>query len=96
MIVCDTTAVNTGRRNGIIARLHKEFERKGLSRPQYVGCQHHVLDLVLRHLLDFYGPTSSQKPNINYDFVDKICCRYENLQKKYTGEVEVPTCENAG
>ena len=46
MIVCDTMAVNTGRRNGIVARLKKGFEQKGLSSPQYVGCQHHILDLV--------------------------------------------------
>src|SRR6185436_3778580 len=77
MIVCDTTAVNTGHRNGIIVRLNKEFERKGLSRLQYVGCQHHILDLILRHLLDFCVPIPSQKPNINYDFVDKICSQYE-------------------
>jgi hypothetical protein len=96
MIVCDTTAVNTGRRNGIIVRLNKEFERKGLCRPQYVGCQHHILDLILRHLLDFCVPTPSQKPNINYDFVDKICSQYENLQTKYTAGDEVPSCENAG
>ena len=96
MIVCDTTAVNTGCKNGIIARLHKEFERKGLSRPQYVGCQHHVADLVLRHLLNFCVPNSTKNPNMNYDFIDKICSRYENLLEKYVGEVEVRKPENAG
>ena len=60
MIICNTTSVN-GRKNGIAIRLQKEFENKGFQKPQYIGCQNHVLDLILRHLLDFNFPTASKK-----------------------------------
>ena len=61
MIICDSTSVNTGRKNGIAIRLQKEFGNKGFQKPQYIGCQNHVLDLILRHLLDFNFPTASKK-----------------------------------
>lgn len=54
MIICDTTAVNTGRLNGVVARIQRTMVGKGLQMPQYIGCQHHVLDRILRHVLDFY------------------------------------------
>ena len=96
MIVCDTTAVNTGKKNGIVISLQREFSRKGFIQPQYIGCQHHVLDLILRHLLDYCFPTQSQKPNLNYEFVEEIISQYETLQMQYVGEATVPAAENPG
>ena len=34
-------------------------EKKGLDKPQCIGCQRHILDLVLRHLLDSLFPINS-------------------------------------
>ena len=67
-----------------------------MDNPQYVGCQHHILDLILRHLLNFIFPAPTQKPEIEYVFVDKICSQYDNLQRKYVGEEEVPSREILG
>ena len=64
MIIFDTTSVNTGRKNGIVIRLQKEFENKGFQKPQYIGCQNHALDLILRHLLDFNFPAASKNQKL--------------------------------
>ena len=91
MIICNTTSVNTGRKNGIAIRLQKEFENKEFQKPQYIGCQNHVLDLILRHLLDFNFPTASKKTEINYSLVDVVSNDYEKLQNEYiaNGSAEV-------
>ena len=47
--LCDTTAVNTGKFNGIVVKKQNEMETRGFTRPQYMGCQHHILDLILKH-----------------------------------------------
>jgi hypothetical protein len=52
MIVSDTTAVNTGKKGGVIVKLQCLFEKRGLLKPTYIGCQHHILDRVLRHVFD--------------------------------------------
>ena len=96
MIICDTTSVNTGRKNGIVIRLQKKFENKGFQKHQYIGCQNHVLDLILRHLLDFNFPTASKKKTeINYSFVDYVLNDYEKLQNEYiaNGSAEVAESE---
>ena len=71
-------------------------KEKGIDEPQYVGCQHHVLDLILRHLLDFVFPTVSVGPNINYKFVNQITENYESLQNTYIAEANMPLSENPG
>ena len=94
MIVSDAIPVNTGSKNGIIIRLQKEFEQKSLIRLQYVGCQNHALDLILRHLVDFTVPTMSPKPSLNYEFIDDLVKNYENLQKTYKGEMALHAMQN--
>ena len=53
MIICDTTAVNTGKENGVVVKFQKAMSEKGYEKPQFIACQHHILDLVLRHIMDF-------------------------------------------
>lgn len=96
MIVCDTTPVNSGPKNGIVARLQREFQVKDLGSPQYIGCQHHILDLIIRHVLDFCFPHTSTNPNIDYVFVQSILNEYESLQKNYIGKVKIPCVDNPG
>lgn len=93
MIVCDTTAVNTGRTSGVVARIQNFYKNKLMNPPQYIGCQHHILDLILRHILDekFGGSTSS--PNIEYKFVTDLVTNYETLKnnfKQTTKKIEMP------
>lgn len=83
MIVSDTTNVNTGKKNGVVTLLQQHYRVVGLPEPQYVGCQHHILDLILRYVMDelLGGKTSS--PNIAYTFVTELLNEYENLKENY-------------
>ncbi len=96
MIICDTTSVNTGRLNGVVVKLQNAMISKGFDKPQYIGCQHHILDRVLKHVLEFFNPTSSTKPTLNYKFVDDVVKHYENLQQSYKPEIEMEMVENPG
>ena len=48
MIICDTTAVNTGRLNGVVVKLQNAVISKGFDLPQYISYQHHILDRILK------------------------------------------------
>ena len=54
IIITDTTAVNTGQQNGVVKKIQDIICSKGFCRPKYIGCQHHILDTILRHVLNFY------------------------------------------
>jgi len=96
MIVCDTTAVNTGRSNGVVSRIQRTMNEKGLDAPQYIGCQHHILDRILKHVLDFYVSETTTKPSLNYKFIDEILENYENLQSEYKADTHMEETENPG
>ena len=84
MIIYDTTAVNKGRINGVIVlKLQDETVKRGFHKPQYIGCQHHILDRIRKHVLDFFNPTSSTKPTLNYEFVNDVIKQYRDLQQSY-------------
>ena len=72
MIVADTTNVNTGRRSGIVIQLQRLFAQKKLEEPQFIGCQHHVLDRVLRIVIDDELGGINTSPNIEYSFIPKL------------------------
>lgn len=88
MIICDTTAVNTGNKNGVVIQLQNYFKSIKLNTPQYVGCQHHILDLILRHVMDelLGGKTSS--PEICYNFIPELINNYNELKISYTQNKE--------
>lgn len=88
MIISDATNVNTGKRNGIVVRLQRAFILKGLPAPQYVACQLHVLDRILRLIMDEAFLISQTSPNIEYFFVKDIDRDYENLKRQYKYESE--------
>lgn len=86
MIVCDTTATNTGRLNGVVVRLQRKFQDHGVDKPIYIGCQHHILDRILKHVFDQLFGECSTSPDINYPFVTNILQNYEHLRKVYKTE----------
>lgn len=90
MIVTDVTNTNAGKNNGVVVRLQRLFASKGLQEPQFIGCQHHILDRILRVVMDseFEGRTSS--PNIAYNFVTELIEKYEELKVSFlNGEDEL-------
>ena len=98
MIICDTTAVNTGRLHGIAKLIQDDVVSKGFQKPQYIGCQHHVLDLLLKHVMDFLIQEPTSKPELNYSFIDKLTENYVSLQADYrlVATDDVNTGENPG
>ena len=91
MMICDTTNVNSGRKNGIVIQLKREFVRRGYDEPQYIGCQHHVLDLILKHIMDNKFDNKTTSPDINYSFIDNIKKDYQTLKKVFKGRMWIKT-----
>ena len=54
-------------------------------KPPVIGCQNHVLDLILCHLLQLLIFNSFNKTDINYDFGDDVLSGYEKLHTDYDG-----------
>ena len=77
MMVSNTTNVNTGSKSGVVVKLQKLLVQHGESAPVFIGCQHHILDRVLRHVCYALLGDSTESPNINYPFVSKILKDYE-------------------
>ena len=88
MIVADTASVNTGKKNGVVIALQRMFSQKGVSKPQFISCQHHVLDRILRVVMDdeLGGKTSS--PNIEYPFVCQLLNEYDELKAEFVNGTE--------
>lgn len=83
MIVSDTTNVNTGCKSGVIVTLQKQFVKHGEPAPVFIGCQHHVLDRILRHVCDELLGDVTESPNIHYLFVTMIVKDYEMLKEVF-------------
>ena len=83
VIICDTTSVNTGVKNGVVVLIQQKFKEKGIPIPQYIGCQHHVLDLVLKHSIDQILGGKTTFPNTSYDFVHEVSDNYTNLRNDF-------------
>ena len=93
MIISDTTSVNTGRRGGVVALFQQQFKKKQLKIPQFVGCQHHILDLVLKHVMnECLGQISS--PNISYSLTDQVISDYESLQNSFQHNNKILKLQN--
>ena len=43
---------HTGRQIWIVVQLQNKFAVKKLEEPQYIGCQQHILDRVVRVIMD--------------------------------------------
>ena len=89
MIVADTTSVNTGKKNGAVVRLQQRFTAKGFDKPLFIACQHHMLDRILRVVMDEEIGESTTSPNIEYPFVPQLMNSYEELQAKIVNGTEV-------
>lgn len=90
MIVADTTSVNTGKKTGVVVRLQQMFEEKGHPKPKFISCQHHVLDRVLRVVMDDELHGSTKSPNIEYFFVQDLMSNYDQLKAAFSnGKTEI-------
>ena len=88
--------MNTGRLNGVVVKIQNAMISRGFERPQYIGCQHHILDRILKHVLDYLIPYSLTKPTLHYEFVDDLVKNYDNLQQSYNPETKMEMVLNPG
>ena len=65
MIIFDTTSVNAGKKNGVIINIQKGRAEMGFTFPQFLSCQHHVLDRILRHVMDFFIGSEAKNLKLN-------------------------------
>jgi len=77
-VVSDTEATNTGRNNGVIARLKRNFPNL-----QYQPCRMHVLDLILKHEFSARFPEKSVSSNIHYLFVEEYQKNWVSFRTEY-------------
>ena len=52
MVVADTTNVNAGRKMLLVFNHKTLITEKKFQQPQFIGCQSHILDRVLRPVMD--------------------------------------------
>ena len=83
MIVSDTTAANTGKSLGAVILLKNHFEHIGREKPVFIGCQHLILDTILKHVLnDHFGGTPTS-PNLSYPFIARLTEEYAQLKQAF-------------
>ena len=63
--------------------IQQKFKEIGIPIPQYIGCQHHVLDLVLKHSMDQILGEKTPFPNLAYDFVQEVSDNYTSLKTDF-------------
>ena len=83
MIIADTTSVNTGRKTGVVVRLQKRFIEKTAIKPKFFGCQHHILDRILRLVMDESLEADTTSPIIEYPFVPILLRDYDKLRNDF-------------
>ena len=83
MIVTDTTNVNTGKKTGVVTLLQEHYRHLGFAVPQYVGCQHHVVDLILKHFMNEKFGAKTSFPNISYEFIEELLQNYDDLKRNF-------------
>ncbi|KAI0982134.1 hypothetical protein GJ496_007193 [Pomphorhynchus laevis] len=83
MIVSDTTSVNVGWKNGIVTRLQSRLRNETNEVPQFIGCQHHILDRALRIIMDEYFGKYTVSPEISYEFVSLQTKDYDKLKHDF-------------
>ena len=82
-LVFDTTAVNSGYRQGVVVRLEAEFGRPLLQLP----CRHHILELVAGASCSVvYGTTTGPKELLFKKLIDN----WGNLDLKKYSPLELP------
>jgi len=96
IIVTDTTNANTGHRNGAVVKLQHHFTSRHFPIPQYIGCQHHILDRILRLMMDEICGNATISPNISYNFVEEIKQKYDVLKRYFVQSSAHVTCPPLG
>ncbi|CAI9719151.1 Hypothetical predicted protein [Octopus vulgaris] len=91
MIIFNTTSMNTGKIYDIVILSQRQFSQKCLKELQFISCQHHIPDRVLRVVMDNDLREKMLSPNIEYTFIPKLLSDSEKLQANFSnGEEKTP------
>ena len=83
-------------KNGVVVKFQKAMSEKGYEKPQFIACHHHILDLVLRHIMDFQLGRSTRSPQLRYNFINEIINNYKVLKTNYEHDSELLLNEYPG
>lgn len=83
MIISDTCNVNIGNKTGVVVQAQRDFIAQGYDAPQFIGCQHHILDRILKLTMDELLISNSSNPMISYKFMDELIQNYDSLVDSY-------------
>ena len=50
---------------------------------QYVGCQHLVLDLILKYFMNQDSTAKTSSSNISYEFIEELLQNYNDLKRNF-------------
>lgn len=76
--ISDTEPSNTGKKNGVFARLKNEFPCL-----TYEPCRLHLLDLILKHEMEARFKEFTTSPNLEFHFVRDIYLNWSKYKEKY-------------
>ena len=65
LIIAGTKNTNTGYKNVVVSLLQKACINLGFQPPQFIGCHHHVLDLLLKHVTNSVLTENAKFPTTN-------------------------------
>ena len=69
MMIADTTSVNTGKKNGVVAQLHRMFSEEDFNKTRFIY-------RILRVVMDKKPAGSTKSPNIEYPIVSELLKKY--------------------
>ena len=69
----------------------KNFFFKNRKKPQLIGCQHNVLDRVLRIVMDEELGGNNKSPNIEYPIIPELVKNYQQLRMNFKNVKEMIT-----
>lgn len=84
------TAVNTGHINGVVVEIEQKMWQMNLALHKCIGCQHPILNRILKYVFNFYLERHTKSPNLNYKFINEVSEEYNILKESYIPEIEMP------
>ena len=83
IIVSDTNPANNEKHVGAVTLLQNYFENIGQEKPVFIGCQHHIFDTILKHVLNDHFGVTPTSPNLTYSFIARLTEEYAPLQEAF-------------
>jgi hypothetical protein len=87
--ISDTEPTNTGRTKGVIVQMQKSYPS-----IVYEPCRLHLLNLILKHEIMTYFPSSTTSPNLQIPFVAQLFSNWRFYKAQYENQATVQIPDN--